>query len=258
MRASAGFRLEGVSVAYAGKPALAEVTLAIEPGEAVALVGPSGAGKTTLLGLLNGTRSATAGTVRVDETALETIGGRALRELRATLGFVPQDLALVPNLRVVHNVLAGRLGSMSLLGSLRSMCMPSKAETRAVYEILERVGIESKLYERTDTLSGGQQQRVAIARALYQGPRALLADEPISSVDPARGRDTIQLMLALCRERGLTLVVSLHDIAIAQECFPRLVGLRHGRVVFDARPEDIDRSQLDELYRLTARDLDNG
>ena len=132
------------------------------------------------------------------------------------------------------------------------MVLPSPSETRAVYDILERVGIEDKLYARTDTLSGGQQQRVAIARALYQRPRALVADEPISSVDPARGRDTIRQLLELSRERGLTLVVSLHDIAIAQSLFPRLVGLRHGRIAFDAPPEEVDRERLEELYHLTA------
>ena len=132
------------------------------------------------------------------------------------------------------------------------MAFPSSRETREVFDILERVGIEEKIYARTDTLSGGQQQRVAIARALYQQPRALLADEPISSVDPARGRETIRQLLALSRERGLTLVVSLHDIDIARSLFPRLVGLRHGRVAFDAPPDKVDHSLLADLYHLVA------
>ena len=239
-----------MTVAYDGKRALDQLDLAIEPGEAVALVGPSGAGKTTLLGLLNGTVRASAGTVAADGAELGELDGGGLRQLRTALGFVPQDLALVPNLRVINNVIAGRLGAMSLWRSLRAMALPSKAETRDVFALLRRVGIEDKLYARTDTLSGGQRQRVAIARALYQQPRALLADEPVSSVDPARARDTIDLLLALSRERGLTLVVSLHDIAIARSSFPRLVGLRRGRIRFDAPPDKVDPAELSQLFEL--------
>ncbi|MHC4817355.1 MAG: phosphonate ABC transporter ATP-binding protein, partial [Planctomycetota bacterium] len=186
--------LRQASVAYNGTPALAGIDLRIEPGEAVAVVGPSGAGKTTLLRLLNATVRPNAGSVAVDGEVLASCSTRELRAIRSRIGFVHQDLSLVPNLRVLQNVLAGRVGRRGFWPSLQTVFFPRRAAVQRVHEILERVGIPEKLYERTDTLSGGQRQRVAIARALFQEPEALLADEPVSSVDPARARDAVGLL----------------------------------------------------------------
>jgi phosphonate transport system ATP-binding protein len=252
---SAGFRLEGASVRYGAARALEGVDLEIAPGEAVAFVGPSGAGKTTLLRLLNGTVRPTEGRVWVDGRELGSLPPRRLRAVRATIGFIHQDLSLVPNLRVSQNVISGGVGRQSFLGSLKSVLRPSKSELLRAHEILEQVGIGEKLFERTDRLSGGQRQRVAVARALYQGPAALLADEPVSSVDPARARDTIDLLTRVCREKRLTLVASLHHLDLAREFFPRLVGLRAGRVAFDRRAADLYDADLRDLYALTAAEM---
>jgi phosphonate transport system ATP-binding protein len=135
------------------------------------------------------------------------------------------------------------------------MLFPARAAVRRVHRILERVGIPEKLYERTDTLSGGQRQRVAIARALYQEPEALLADEPVSSVDPARARDAVGLLAAISREEGLTLCVSLHNLALAREFFPRLVGLRHGRIAFDRPTDELDDDDFAALYDLSHEEM---
>lgn len=252
---STGFHLKNASVVFNGNGyALDDVDLAVEPGEAVGLVGPSGAGKTTLLRLLNGTQRPTSGSVRVGDQELPALSVRELRFLRSRIGVIHQDLDLVPNLRVIRNVLAGRLGRLSLLGSLRLLFLPPRSVVRQVYEILDRVGIAEKLYERTDRLSGGQRQRVAIARALYQDPAALLADEPVSSVDPARARDTVRLLTEICRERGLTLFMSLHNLDLAREFLPRLVGLREGRVVFDRPPSELDDSDFHGLYDLETQE----
>ena len=248
----AAFVLDGVSVVYGQAPALEQVSLQIRAGEAVAFVGPSGSGKTTLLRLLNGSVRPTSGNVRIRGRALGEMSATELRQTRASIGFVHQDLRLVPNLRVAQNVVAGRLGTLSLIGSLRAMLLPPRRLVHEVHEILERVGVGEKLYERTDRLSGGQKQRVAIARALFQRPVALLADEPVSSVDPARARDAVQLLAHISRESGLTLCVSLHNLDLAREFFPRLVGLRRGQVAFDARTTDLHRDQFDALYHLDA------
>jgi phosphonate transport system ATP-binding protein len=249
------FDLEGVAVSFGPTAALRDVTLSIGNGEAVGFVGPSGSGKTTLLRALNGSVRPTAGRVRVDDVDLGTLSGRAMRRVRARIGFVHQDLGLVPNVRVSRNVLAGRLGEMGFLRSLQHMLLPSRRELERVHAILERVGIPEKLFERTDTLSGGQRQRVAIARALYQEPQALLADEPVSSVDPARARDTVALLASISAERSLTLCMSLHNLELAREYFPRLVGLRAGRVVFDRRADEIGDAEFHALYDLDDREM---
>ncbi len=251
----ASFGLEGVSVRFDAFPALSDVDLRIDAGEAVALVGPSGSGKTTLLRLLNGTVRPSAGAVRVDGERLDEVSRRRLRDIRSRLGFVPQDLALVPNLRVVQNVLSGRLGRWSFLGAARALLAPPRALVREVHALLDRVGVAEKLYQRTDRLSGGQRQRVAVARALFQEPSGLLADEPVSSVDPARARDTVRLLTELSSERRITLVMSLHNLELARAAFPRLVGLRRGRVVFDAPSDDVPAGAFEALYDLTTEEL---
>ncbi|MDA1195510.1 MAG: phosphonate ABC transporter ATP-binding protein [Planctomycetota bacterium] len=245
-----GFSLDDVSVRFGAHAALRGIDLEVAPGEAVALVGPSGAGKSTLLRVLVGMVRPGAGRARVGGEDLATLTRSALRRARASIGFVHQDLCLVPNVRVARNVLSGRLGSQGLVRSTLGMVFPPRAALDEALAILTRVGIPEKLFERTDTLSGGQQQRVAVARALYQGPAALLADEPVSSVDPARARDTVGLLTRISREEGLTLLMSLHNLELAREFFPRLVGMRAGRIVFDRPSEAITEADFHALYDL--------
>ncbi|MEE8468926.1 MAG: ATP-binding cassette domain-containing protein [Planctomycetota bacterium] len=247
---AASFELRGAAVAFGGRTVLSEIDLRIGAGEAVAIVGPSGSGKTTLLRLLGGTLRPTQGSVRMNGTELGQVPRAELRAVRSTVGFIHQDHSLVPILRVVQNVLAGKLGQRGFWRSARTMLWPSPAELETAHTLLERVGIPEKLFHRTDTLSGGQQQRVAIARALYQDPGAILADEPVASVDPARGRDLLRLLTELAQEGGLTLVASLHDLDMARSFLPRTVGLREGRVMFDAPTSEIPQSDFEELYRL--------
>lgn len=253
MTGSPAFEIRGASVLYAGSAALADADIAFARGEAVCLVGPSGAGKTTLLRLLCGAVRPTRGEIRVEGRSLDGLAPAELRRVRSRIGFVHQDLALVPNLRVSQNVLSGGLGALGFLPSLRTMLLPATRDLERAAGILERVGIGPKLFQRTDSLSGGERQRVAIARALYQDPLAILADEPVSSVDPARARDTVALLVEVAAERGLTLLVSLHDLDLAREFFPRLVGLRGGRIAFDLPTREIDERRYENLYRLEAR-----
>ncbi len=251
---SAEYRLDAARVVYETsverRPALAIDHLEIARGEVVALVGPSGAGKTTLLRLLGATLRPTAGAVEIGGTALAGLGARELRRVRARIGFVHQSASLIPNLRVVHNVMAGAFGRMSFAGSVRAMLAPKASEVERAYAILERVGIGELLYQRTDRLSGGQMQRVAIARALFQQPEALLADEPVASVDPARARDMLALLGELARERGITLVASLHNVELALELFPRVIGLRAGVIAIDGGGDGLAADSLAELFSL--------
>jgi phosphonate transport system ATP-binding protein len=243
-------RLRGARVAYDSRVALEGADLDVAPGEVVAVVGPSGSGKTTLLRVLGASRAPDAGTAEVLGERVDALGASALRTLRARIGFVHQDHALVPNVRVAQNVLAGALGRRGLLGGLRDLVWPRRADLERAHAVLDRVGIEETLFQRTDTLSGGQQQRVAIARALFQSPEALLADEPVASVDPSRAEALVQLLVELAREHGWTLVASLHDLELARRWFPRLVGLRSGRVVIDAPTADVDAAALEALFAI--------
>ena len=248
------FELRNVTVQYASVTALRDVSLSIRQGEQVALVGPSGAGKTTLLQLLNGTALVTAGKIFSFGNDTQNLSRQSIRRLRSEIGVVYQELRLVPNLRVSQNVLAGRFGRQSFLSSLKTMIWPSRSQIASVHRLLDRVGIEEKLFERTDRLSGGQQQRVAIARALIQQPKAILADEPVSSVDPARARESIRLLREISETDGLTLCVSLHNLELAKEFFPRLIGLKDGAVAFDSSANKLSDSQFDELYKLSHKD----
>lgn len=248
--------LSGITVEYPAVTALHDVSFTLEPGDAVALVGLSGAGKSTLLNVCNGMIRPTSGTVTMDGVDLTGAPPRALRQLRSRTGFIHQSLNLVPNIRVIQNVVGGRLGRRSLAGALRDFLFPSRHVVRSVYEILDSVGIADKLYERTDRLSGGQQQRVAIARALMQSPRILLADEPVSSVDPSTASATIDLLLRLSQRLGLTLCVSLHNLELARSKFSRLLALRGGRLVLDKPTETVSDAEFDALYAL-AQDGDS-
>lgn len=249
-----GFSLTGAEVSFGPRRVLKGVGLSVKPGEAVALLGPSGSGKTTLLRLLIRALRPDAGQVLVGGHNLNQLGEKELRQVRAGVGFVHQDLRLVPNLRVGQNVLSGSLGRLSFWQSLMMFLRPGKSDLMAVHRLLERVGIGDELFQRVDRLSGGQMQRVALARALYQNPGLLLADEPVSSVDPAWAADLLELLTGISREAGLTLCVSLHDPELALRFFPRTVGLRAGTIVFDRPASELSETDFAPLYELDATD----
>jgi len=236
-----------VSHHFGATRALSRVAFDISPGEQVALIGASGSGKTTLLKLLGLQQRPASGEITTLGSRLGAVKSDELRKTRSRIGMLPQDLGLVPNLRVVQNVILGRSGVRRLPGTIRDLFWPARAEREEIFRILDRMGVAPKMYDRTDSLSGGQRQRVALARTLYQGAEILLADEPLSAVDPARGRDVLDLLTGLSRENGSTLVVSLHQVVLAREFFPRVIGLKGGEIVFDGQP---DEKELSALYDL--------
>lgn len=244
------YEIRSASYRYAQSMALDDVSLSFREGECVALVGPSGSGKTTLLRLLNASLFPTSGQVLIEGREPSKLPFRELRQLRSRIGFVHQSLDLVSVLRVVQNVLLGKVAVQSTLGTLRSMVWPRRVELEAAYGVLKQVGIESKLFERTDRLSGGEQQRVAIARALYQKARVILADEPISSVDPARGQAVVDMMIGLAKSNQTTCIVGLHHFGLAKAMFPRIVALRSGKVLFDLPSGDVTSDHERELYAI--------
>lgn len=241
------FELKNVTKQFGSFQSLADINLQIRAGERVALVGSSGAGKSTLISLLNGTLLPTDGEVWVLGRNLARLNPQSLRQVQRQIGTVYQQFHLVDNLRVIHNINAGHLGHWSFLKAAVSLIWPLEVETAA--HALKQVGIPEKLYERTDRLSGGQQQRVAITRVLVQNPTAILADEPISSLDPERSREIMQLLRQLSKDSGKTLVTSLHAFEYARSYYQRIVGLRQGRVLFDAPAEAVSPAMVEALYK---------
>lgn len=243
------FRLEEAGRTYGTVTALGPTSLTIMPGETVALVGPSGAGKTTLLHMLAGIVLPSTGRCLIAGQPTSRL--RPGRELARQVGIIHQQFDLVLPLPVIHNVLAGRLGEWGFFRSALSLIFPQEVEkARAA---LERVGIADKLYERTSRLSGGQQQRVALARILLQNPRAILADEPVSSLDPAWATDLIRMLTDIAATDGKTLVASLHSVDLARQHFSRIIGLRAGKVWFDKPATEVTDVELDQLYSLEVR-----
>ncbi len=234
---------------YAEVQALAPMSLNVACGERVALAGPSGSGKTTLLYLLAGIVQPDEGQVVIDGQSLS--GLRPGEELAQLVSVMHQQFDLVPNLPVVHNVLAGRLGRWSLMRSVLSLVWPQ--ERRLAEDTLTQLGIGGKLQERTSRLSGGEQQRVALARLLVQSSLIVLADEPVSSLDPARADDVLKLLTDLTETSGKTLVASLHSPDLIRRYFSRVIGLRDGLVQFDLPVAEMSDSVLQRLYQ-----LDNG
>jgi len=248
-------QLEQVSVRYPGeasqtRPALADVEFKVDGGEHVALVGPSGAGKTTLLHVAAAALRATRGRVLLDGQEPWALGSRSRQQLRRRLFLAPQVPPLPPRQRVVTAVLAGRLPAMSLASSLRSLLYP--LDIGAAHEALEPFDLGGRLFDRVDRLSGGERQRVSLARALLAPARLWLLDEPLSALDPVRATRALQIVRQRASQRGITLVVSMHQVDMAMTHFPRLIGVRAGRIRFDSPPSQISPEQLRSLYEREA------
>jgi len=229
--------------------ALDGVDLAIRPGEFVVILGPSGAGKTTFLRSINRLIEPTAGTIRVAGRPVTGADPAALRAARRQIGMVFQQFNLVRRAPVLDNVLAGRLGYVPVLPSLLGR-FPTRDRDLAL-DCLAQVGLAHLAGRRADTLSGGEQQRVAIARALAQAPAVILADEPTASLDPALTAGIMGILKAINTERGLTLVVSQHQLQTALAYASRIVGFRAGRVAFDGPPAAVTPTVVDAIYGAT-------
>ena len=225
-------RAESVTKRYPnGALGVAGVSLSVPPGSLVGVVGPSGAGKTTFFRLCNGSIRPTGGRLEVLGVPMAAVHGRQLRRLRRRVAIVYQNHNLVPALSVLHNILLGRLGRVSVPRALWDAFFPAVALQREAYDLLDHLGIADKLYTRVDELSGGQQQRVAVARALIQQPDLLLADEPVASVDKETATVILDLLSEVCRERRTTVLVSLHQTEYVERYCDHAIEMRGGRFV---------------------------
>ncbi|MDO5668091.1 MAG: phosphonate ABC transporter ATP-binding protein [Alcaligenaceae bacterium] len=226
--------------------ALKGINLEIQSGEVIGLIGPSGAGKSTLIRCVNRLVEPTKGSILLQDKDLNKLSKSGLRQERRRIGMIFQEYALVERLTVMENVLSGRLGNMGFWNSWFRRFSPE--DIAQAYELLDRVGLKGKENNRADELSGGQRQRVGIARALIQRPDLMLIDEPTASLDPKTSRQIMRLIIELCRERGLAAIVNIHDVVLATEFLPRIVGLRAGSIVFDGPSKDVNTAVLTEIY----------
>ncbi|MEI6319600.1 MAG: ATP-binding cassette domain-containing protein [Pseudomonadota bacterium] len=226
--------------------ALRPLSLAIRPGEQVAVIGPSGAGKTTLLHAIACALKPASGRLLLDGQDPWSLPVRDLQRLRGRLFLAPQVPPLPPRQRTVTALLAARLPTLSFWASLRSLVRPVGAED--AHAALARFDLEDKLWTRVDRLSGGERQRVGLARALLAPAGLWLVDEPLSALDPTRSRLVVETLTGEARTRGTTLLATLHQVDVAIASFPRIIGLRNGELAFDLPSAEVTRDHLLRLY----------
>lgn len=235
-----------------GAPAVNDVSLRVANGEMLGIIGRSGAGKSTLLRMLNRLADPSSGEILFDGQDITRLHGRALLRWRRSCAMIFQQFGLVKRRSVLGNVLMGRLNGTALVPSLFGI-YPLVDKALAI-NTLDRLDIADLALQRADTLSGGQQQRVAIARALVQQPRIILADEPIASLDPRSAAMVMDTLSRINREDGITVICNLHTLDAARTYCTRVVGMLHGKIVYDGAPDGLSENRLRAIYGIEATD----
>ena len=227
-------------------PVLSGLDLTVEGNSVVSIVGASGAGKSTLLRCINRLVEPTSGSIQLNGNELVNLKGGELRRARRKIGMVFQGFNLIDRLTVMENVLAGRLGYVSLYQAVTRR-YPQEDIERA-FDLMERVEIAHYANKRADALSGGERQRVGVVRALMQEPEILLADEPTASLDPRSSEQIMRLLQSLASEMSLPVLINIHNVTQAKNYTERIVGLRHGKMIFDGSPTEFTNDALDAVY----------
>ncbi|MDR1245783.1 MAG: phosphonate ABC transporter ATP-binding protein [Clostridiales Family XIII bacterium] len=236
-----------------GITALSNVSMEIEHGEFVAIIGSSGSGKSTLLRCINRLIQPTEGSVEFDGSDICKLSSAELKKIRRKIGMIFQHHNLVNSLTVIQNVLHGRLGYMRTIPAVLGLY--SDSDRRKALDLLEQTGLNSFVTQRAGELSGGQQQRVGILRALMQNPMLMLCDEPIASLDPHSAKLVMGLIKQLTVERGITCIVNLHQVEAAVRYATRIIGLDHGNIVFDDTPDKLTDDIIRKIYGGNPHDL---
>jgi phosphonate transport system ATP-binding protein len=240
-------RVEHLTKVYPnGTQALKDVSFEVEDGEFLAVIGLSGSGKSTLLRCINRLIEPTSGKIYWNDQDLTAASSEEMRKVRRQIGMIFQQFNLVKRSSVMTNVLAGRLGYVNTLTS--SLHLFSAADRKKAMESLDQVDLEGKEHVRADSLSGGQQQRVGIARALMQDPKIILADEPVASLDPVLAHSILKYLEKLNKERGITVLCSLHFLDLVHRYATKAIALKDGELVFRGLPKEIDDAQFKAIY----------
>jgi len=229
--------------------ALKKINLHIKEGDKVTIIGSSGSGKSTLLKCINRLIEPTSGEILVDNLNVLKANKENLKNIRRSIGIIFQEFNLIERDTVLKNVLNGRLGHT---GTIRSCLGLFKEEDyKKANKALRDVGLSKAKNKRVSNLSGGQKQRVAIARVLVQEPKVILADEPVSNLDPRLREDILKLLNKLCIQKNITLVTSLHFVNFTKDYFTRLIGIKRGKIIFDGKPEELTEEKFIEIYGKT-------
>lgn len=244
---SALLEFKHVSKQYGSETqALTDVSFSVRGGEFVSIIGPSGAGKSTLLRCINRMIDASSGEICIEGRNVLEFRKKELKRLRTSIGMIFQHYNLVDRLSVMENVLHGRLGYKSTLAGMLGLYR--EEEKRQAYQILGILGLEEQVYKRCDQLSGGQKQRVGIARALIQGPKMLLCDEPIASLDPNASKVIMDHLRHISTNLGITVIVNLHQVETALKYSDRIIGVNQGKIVFNGTPGQMSSEELQRIY----------
>ena len=247
-------KFDNVSKHYPnGVHALKGVSFTVREGEFVSVIGPSGSGKSTLLRAINRLIPISGGTVWLDGQAVSAQRGKGLRQLRRKVGMIFQNYNLVYSLSVLQNVLHGRLGYMNGLKGVFGLY--SEEDKQEGLDLLEELGLADFAYNRASDLSGGQKQRVGIARAIIQGPKLLLCDEPIASLDPSSAKTIMDLLRDMTQRRNIACIVNLHQLDVALKYSTRIIGLSKGEIVFDGPPEQLNDATIERIYGTSRENL---
>ena len=230
-----------------GVKGLIDVSLKIDDGDFVSIIGLSGAGKSTLLRAINRLNEISEGEITINGESITKANKKELRHIRRHIGLISQQFNLVKRSTVQKNILSGKLGYYSTLKSILGIF--SKADYELCNEVLEKVGMPDKLHERCDNLSGGQQQRVSIARTLFQQADIILADEPVSSLDPVTSLEIMDELKMINENMGKTVIVNIHSVELAKKFSKRIIALQDGKLVFDGKPESLTNEVLTMIYK---------
>lgn len=236
--------VEDLNYAVAERDILNDVSFSLQRGQRVALIGPSGSGKSTILNLLTKTIRPTSGKMVMNGRPIEDYRDR--KQYAHQVGIIQQQFNLINEMSVIHNVLAGRLNTWGLVKSLWSLIKPQEIELAQA--ALAAVGMADRIYDYTGNLSGGEQQRIAIARTIMQNPELVLADEPISSLDPATAESIMQLLVDIATAQERTLLCSMHSFAHVKKYFDSAIAIKGGRVLFALPVGQITPDRLSQLY----------
>lgn len=231
---------------FNGKPAVQDVSFAVERPQMIGIIGRSGAGKSTLLRMINRLSDPSSGEIDYQGLAVHRLEGAQKRAWQARCGMVFQQFNLVPRLDVATNVLLGNLNKQSTWRAMLSLF--SDEDIQRAIALLARFGIEEHMAKRAEQLSGGQQQRVAICRALMQNPDIVLADEPIASLDPMNAQTTMEALRRIHDEDQRIVICNLHTLDTARSFCERVIGMRDGRIVFDGAAHELTTDVAREIY----------